>query len=43
MELYFDGANSKEENGVGVLLVSPKGSFIPLSFKMEFEATNNMA
>jgi len=39
-KLYFDGAYSREGNGVNVLLVSPEGSLIPLSFKLEFEATN---
>lgn len=42
-ELYFDGVNYKEGNGAGVLLVSPQGSLIPLSFKLEFEENNNMA
>lgn len=35
-KLYFDGENSKEGNGVGILLASPEGSLIPLSFKLEF-------
>jgi len=42
-KLYFDGENSKEGNGAGILLVSLEGSLILLSFKMEFEATNNVA
>lgn len=42
-KLYFDRANSKEGNGVGILLVSPEGNLMPLSFKLEFEATNNVA
>eukprot|EP00253_Pinus_taeda_P013943 PITA_13943 len=42
-KLYFDGANSKEENGATVLLVSPKGNLIPLSCNLECEATNNVA
>ena len=41
-KLYFDGANSYEGNGAGVLLVSPEGSLIPLSFKVDFEETNNV-
>ena len=41
-KLYFDGANSKEGNGAGVLLVSPEGSLIHLSFKLKFEETNNV-
>jgi len=41
-KLYFDGENSKEGNGARVLLVSLEGGLIPLSFKLEFEATNNV-
>jgi len=41
-KVYFDGANSKEGNGAGVLLVSLEDSLIPLSFKWEFEVTNNV-
>eukprot|EP00253_Pinus_taeda_P010726 PITA_10726 len=35
-------ANFMEGNGSGVLLVSLEGGLIPLSFKLEFEATNNV-
>ena len=38
-KLYYDGENSKEGNGAGILLVSPEGSVIPFSLNMEFEAT----
>ena len=41
--LHFDGANSREGNGAGVLLISPAGKWVPLSFKLEYEATNNVA
>ena len=41
--LQFDGANSREGSGARVLLISPEGCLVPLSFKMEFEATNNVA
>ena len=40
--LHFDGANSREGNGAGVLLISPSGRWIPLSLKLEYEATNNV-
>ena len=40
--LHFDGANSREGNGAGVLLISPTGKWVPLSFKLEYEATNNV-
>lgn len=41
-KLYFDGANSREGNGARVPLVSPNSILVPLSFKLEFEATNNV-
>lgn len=41
-KLYFNGANSKYGNGAEILLVSLEGSMIPLPFKLEFEATNNV-
>ena len=39
---FFDRAYSKEGIGVGFLLISPGGNIFPFSFKLEFEATNNM-
>ena len=42
-KMYFDGAVSQYENGIGILLVTPEGSHIPLAIKLNFEATNNMA
>ena len=41
--LHFDGENSREGNRAGVLLISPTGKWVPLSFKLEYEATNNVA
>ena len=41
--LHFDGTNSKEGNGAGVLLISPTRQLVPLSFKLEYEATKNVA
>ncbi|KAH7834736.1 hypothetical protein Vadar_019075 [Vaccinium darrowii] len=41
--LYFDGAANQKGFGIGVLLVSPEGSHIPLAFKLNFEVTNNQA
>lgn len=41
--MHFDGANSREANGAGVLLISPTSKWVPLSFKLEYEATNNVA
>jgi ribonuclease HI len=42
-KMFFDGAYSKESVGVGVVFVSPYQETTSLSYKLEFEATNNMA
>jgi ribonuclease HI len=42
-KMFFDGASSKEGVGAGVVIVSPCQETIPLSYKLEFEATNNVA
>ena len=41
-KMYFDGAVNQYGNGIGVLLITPEGSHIPLAVKLNFEATNNM-
>ena len=41
--MFFDGASSKEGVGFRVVFVSPCQETIPLSYKIEFEATNNVA
>ena len=41
--MYSDGAVNQYRNGIGILLITPKGSHIPLAIKLNFEATNNMA
>ena len=41
--LQSDGAYSREGNWAGVLLISLRGCSVPLPFKLEFEATNNVA
>jgi ribonuclease HI len=42
-KMFFDGASSKEGVGVGVVFVSPAQETISLSYKLEFETTNNVA
>ena len=42
-KMYFDGFVNQYGNGIGILLITPKGSHIPLAIKLNFEATNNMA
>ena len=41
-KMYFDGAMNQYGNGIGVLLITPDGSYMPLARKLNFEATNNM-
>jgi ribonuclease HI len=41
--MFFDGASSKEGAGAGVIFVSPTQETISLSYKLEFETTNNVA
>ena len=41
-KLYSDGAANSTENGVGTVLVSPKGQQIPVSVKLNFDCTNNI-
>lgn len=41
-DMFFDGACSREAAGAGVVLVSPTHEYIHLSFKLTFQATNNI-
>ena len=40
-KMYFDGATNQNGHGIGVLLISPKGTHIPFSGRLNFLATNN--
>jgi ribonuclease HI len=42
-KMFFDGASSNEGTGAGVVFISPCQEAISLSYKLEFEATNNVA
>ena len=42
-KMYFNEAANQYGNGIGILLFTPKGSYIPLAIKLNFEATNNVA
>ena len=42
-KMYFDGAVNQYGNRIGVLLITPEGSHLPLAIKLNFEVTNNMA
>jgi ribonuclease HI len=41
-KMFFDGASSRECAGAGVVFVSPVQETISLSYKLEFENTNNV-
>jgi ribonuclease HI len=41
--LYFDGSKSQEGLGAGCILIDPKGKQNFLSYRLEFECTNNTA
>jgi ribonuclease HI len=41
--MFFDGASSSIGVGIGVIFISPCQETISLSYKMEFETTNNVA
>jgi ribonuclease HI len=40
--MFFDGANTKDSTGAGVVLISPSKEAIHLSFKIDFKTTNNI-
>ncbi|KAA3465162.1 RNA-directed DNA polymerase (Reverse transcriptase), Ribonuclease H [Gossypium australe] len=42
-KLNFDGASNAIGNGIGAVLVSPDGDHYPLTSKLDFDCTNNMA
>ena len=41
-KIFLDGASSSKGVGAGVVLMSPCQETMSLSFKLEFEATNNV-
>jgi ribonuclease HI len=43
LKMFFDGASASDGTGAGVVLVSPWKEIVSLSYKIEFEATNNVA
>jgi len=41
--MYFDFSSSKEGSDTGIVLISPSNEAVSLSYKLEFETTNNIA
>jgi ribonuclease HI len=42
-KMYFDKACSKEGFGASIVFVSPTKEVIPMSYKLEFDTTNNIS
>jgi ribonuclease HI len=42
-KMFFDGSSSKDFAGARVVFVSSSQEMVYLSYKLEFEATNNVA
>ena len=40
-KLFFDGASSREGSGDGIVLISPTQQVVMLSYKLQFQTTNN--
>ena len=40
-KLFFDGASSREGARASVVLISPKNQTVTISYKLQFETTNN--
>ena len=41
--MHFDGASNALDNGIGTVIISPKGSHTPFTARLCFNCTNNMA
>ena len=41
--MYFDRAYFKAKKGVGIVIISPSSKVYNFSFRLEFEASNNVA
>jgi hypothetical protein len=42
-KMYFDRACSKEGSGAGIVFISPTKEVISMSYKLEFDTTNNIS
>ncbi|KAH9316884.1 hypothetical protein KI387_018653, partial [Taxus chinensis] len=43
MTLFFDGSKCQHGGGAGIILIPLDGEPMPLSFKLDFECTNNVS
>ena len=42
-KMYFDTAYSKARKGAGIVIISPSNKIYNFAFRLEFEASNNVA
>ena len=42
-KLYFDGSHTRNGSGAGIMFFTPQGDFIPKSYRITFQCTNNIA
>jgi hypothetical protein len=42
-KMHFDGAHSRLGTSAGIVFISPQGDVLNFSYRLEFEATNNIA
>ena len=42
-KMYFNGAYSKVGKGAGIVIISPSNKVYNFVFRLEFEASNNVA
>jgi ribonuclease HI len=42
-KLFFDGSACREDQGVGIVLISPRGAIFEQSVRLEYFCTNNQA
>ena len=43
LKMYFNGASNALGRGVGTVLISPEGNHCPITAKLSFDCTNNVA
>ena len=41
--MYFDGTFSKAGKGEGIVIISPSNKIYNFAFRLEFQASNNVA
>ena len=42
-KFYFDGASNALSYGINAILITPKGEYCPLTARLDFDCTKNVA